>query len=119
MDSSARGGLVGEFKNNARRSTRLSIQIPVVITSLDPTHDYCEECTTAVVNVHGCGVIVHKQLKSEMPIMVKLASSGANKKAHVVAAIPTVQAGSWLLGVAFDSPENFWQVETPPPDWCV
>jgi shikimate kinase len=103
--------------SDARRSTRLSLQIPVVITSLDPASNFREECKTVVVNVHGCGVIVHEQLESEVPIMVELLSSGARKKASVVAAIPTVQGASWLLGVAFDSPENFWQVDKPPADW--
>jgi shikimate kinase len=104
---------------DARRSTRLSLQIPVVITSLDPTRYFREECSTVVVNAQGCGVIVHKLLESEMPIMVELVSSGASKKACVVAAIPTLQAASWLLGVSFDSPENFWQVDKPPADWVA
>ena len=100
--------------SDARRSTRLSLEIPVVVTSLDPAHSFREECKTAVVNVHGCGVIVHERLESETPIMVELLSSGARKKASVVAAVPSVKRTSWLLGLAFDSPENFWQVEKPP-----
>jgi hypothetical protein len=51
--------------------------------------------------------------------MVELPSSGAKKKASVVAAVPSVKGASWLLGVAFDSPENFWQVERPPADWAA
>jgi hypothetical protein len=104
-------------ESDARRSTRLSLQISVVVTSLDPASNFREECNTAVVNVHGCGVIVHERLESDAPIMLELVSSGARKKASVVAAIPTVQGGSWLLGVAFDRPENFWQVDKPPADW--
>lgn len=104
---------------DARRSTRLSLEIPVVVTSLDPAHTFREECNTVVVNVHGCGVIVHEHLESETPIMVELPSSGAKKKASVVAAVPSVKGASWLLGVAFDSPENFWQVERPPADWAA
>lgn len=111
------GGQVERSGIDARRSTRLSLQIPVVVTSLDPATNFREECNTVVVNVHGCGVIVHKRLESEAPITVELVSSGARKKASVVAAIPTVQGASWLLGVAFDSPENFWQVDNPPVDW--
>jgi hypothetical protein len=26
---------------------------------------------------------------------------------------------SWLLGVEFDTPENFWGIENPPADWRV
>lgn len=104
---------------DARRSTRLSLQISVVVTSLDPARNFREECRTVIVNVHGCGVIVHESLESETPIMVELLSSGARKKASVVAAVPTVKGASWLLGIAFDSPENFWQVEEPPADWAA
>ena len=111
------GSPVERSGSDARRSTRLSLQIPVVVTSLDPTRNFREECKTVVVNVHGCGLIVHERLESETPIMVELVSSGASKKACVVAAVPTVKGASWLLGVAFDSPENFWQVDEPPADW--
>jgi hypothetical protein len=91
----------------------------VVITSLDPTCDFREECKTVVVNAHGCGVIVHGQLKKTgTMVMVELVSTGANKKACVVTTI-SVEAGSSLLGLEFDGPENFWRVENPPQDWRV
>jgi hypothetical protein len=106
-------------KNDVRRSTRLSLQIPVVITCLDPSLDFREECNTVVVNAHGCGVIVHERLKNETPVTVKLVSNGRSKKGRIVLAIPVVKDISWLLGLDFDSPENFWGIETPPPDWCV
>jgi hypothetical protein len=106
-------------KNDVRRSTRLSLQIPVVITCLDPFLDFREECKTVVVNAHGCGVIVHERLKNETPVTVKLVSNGRSKKGRIVLAIPVIDDISWLLGLDFDSPENFWGIETPPPDWCV
>lgn len=82
--------------SDARRSTRLSLQIPVAVTSLDPVRNFREECKTAVVNVHGCGVIVHQRLEGETPIMVELLSSGAKKRASVVAAVPSAKgAGCW------------------------
>ncbi len=106
-------------KNDVRRSTRLSLQIPVVITSLDPSLDFCEECKTVVVNAHGCGVIVHERLKNETPVTVKLISNGRSKNGRIVLAIPVIDDISWLLELDFDSPENFWGIETPPSDWCV
>lgn len=104
-------------KNDARRSTRLSLEIPVVVTSLDPACDFHEECKTVVVNAHGCGVIVPQLLKNQTPVMVELVSNGALKKGRVVRAIPLLENFSWFLGVEFDSPENFWGVEYPPADW--
>ena len=106
-------------KNDVRRSTRLSLQIPVVITCLDPSLDFREECKTVVVNAHGCGVILHERLQNETPVTVKLVSNGRSKKGRIVLAIPVIDNTSWLLGLDFDSPENFWGIETPPADWCI
>jgi hypothetical protein len=104
-------------KNDVRRSTRLSLQIPVVITCLDPSLDFRGECKTVVVNAHGCGVIVNERLETETPVTVKLVSNGRCKKGRIVLAIRVID--SWLLGMEFDSPENFWGIKTPPADWCV
>lgn len=110
-------GIVAAPKNDTRRSTRLSLQVPVVITTLDPSV-FREECKTVVVNAHGCGVIVHKRLENETPLLVELVSTGASKKAHIVAAVPTLEATAWLLGLEFDNPEkNFWGIQHPPADW--
>src|ERR1700674_5667675 len=81
---------VERSKNDVRRSTRLSLRIPVVVTSLDPSHDFREECKTVVVNAHGCGVIVHDRLKNETPVTVKLVSNGRSKRGRIVLAIPVI-----------------------------
>ena len=106
-------------KNDVRRSTRLSLQIPVVITCLDPSRNFRGECNTVVVNAHGCGVILHERLKDETPVTVKLVSNGRSKKGRIVLAIPVIDNNSWLLGLDFESPENFWGIGTPPSDWSV
>jgi len=41
------------------------------------------------------------------------------KKGRVVLTIPLLESFSWLLGVEFDSPGNFWEIENPPADWSV
>ena len=73
-------------KNDVRRSTRLSLQIPVVITSLDPSRNF-RECNTVVVNALGCGVILHERLTNETPVTVKLVSNGRSKNGRIVLAI--------------------------------
>ena len=103
-------------KKDARRSTRLSLQIPVIVTSLDPACELRQECRTVVVNADGCGVIVRERLKDATPVLMNLVSNGASKKGRVVLAIP-IESDSWLLGVEFDCPGNFWEVENPPADW--
>ncbi len=106
-------------KNDSRRSTRLSRQIAITITSLDPACDFRLECTTVVVNAHGCGVIVREQLMKGTSVTVKLVSNGRSKKGRVVLDIPLNENTSWLTGLEFDRPSNFWEIENPPADWPV
>src|ERR1017187_769828 len=91
-------------KNDARRSTRLSRQIPVVITSLDPARNSSGKYETVVVNAHGCGVIASERLEKETRVTVELIASGRSKQARIVLAISLVEGISWLLGLEFDSP---------------
>jgi hypothetical protein len=51
--------------------------------------------------------------------MVELVSNGRSKKGRVVLGIPLNENGSWLTGLEFDSPSNFWEIENPPADWPV
>jgi hypothetical protein len=91
----------------------------VVVTSLDSARDFYEECKTAFVNAHGCAIIVRERLPDETPVMLKLVANGALKKGRVVLAVALLESVSWLLGVEFDSPENFWELENPPADWSA
>jgi hypothetical protein len=117
---SARGGTALEKdRNDNRRSTRLSRHIAITITSLDPACDFRLECTTVVVNAQGCGVIVREQLEKDTLVMVTLGSNGRSKKCRVVLGIPLNQNTSWLTGLEFDSPSNFWEIENPPADWPI
>src|ERR1700730_6403633 len=103
---SARGGPVWEKdKNPGRRSSRLSRQIAITITSLDPACDFRLECTTVVVNAHGCGVIVREQLMKSASVTVKLVSNGRSKKGRVVLDIPLNENISWLTGLGAYGPQ--------------
>ena len=115
------GTALERHKNDTRRSTRLSRKIPIVITSLDPVHNFSGKYETVVVNAHGCGIILLERLKNETPVTVELISNGrGKKKARIVLAISLVEGASWLLGLEFDSPVgNFWEIENPPADWPV
>ena len=107
-------------KNDVRRSTRLSRQISILITSLDPAHSFSGQYETIVVNAHGCGVILPERLEKETPVVVEVISNGRNRRAKVVLAIAVVEGVSWLLGLEFDSPSGiFWEIENPPADWWI
>ena len=99
----------------ARRSTRLALQIPVILTSLDPAYSFRKECKTAIVNAHGCGVIVPQLLNNQTPVKVELVLNGATKRGRVVLAIP-LENFSWFLGVEFDTQAIFGDRKAAPID---
>jgi len=113
-------GTALENVKNARRSTRLSRRIPVVITSLDAEQKFSGKHETVVVNAHGCGAILPVRLKNKTPVSVELISNGGRKVARTVLAVTVVEGASWLVGLEFDSPAgDFWGIENPPEDWQV
>ena len=116
---SKRRNALEKDNNDTRRSTRLSQQIAITITSLDPACDLRVECKTVVVNADGCAVIVREPLEKDTLVIVKLVSNGRSKKGRVVLGIPIDANASWLTGLEFDSPSNFWEIENPPADWPV
>jgi hypothetical protein len=113
-------GTALERLKNARRSTRLSRQIPIVITSLDREQNFSGKYTTVVVNAHGCGIILPVKLKNRTPVSVELISNGRSKMARIVLVISVTEGASWLVGLEFDTlAGNFWEIENPPADWGV
>jgi hypothetical protein len=76
------GNALESRKNDVRRSTRLSRQIPIVITSLDPAHSFSGQYETSVVNAHGCGVILPERLEKETPVVVEVISSGLRQSSR-------------------------------------
>lgn len=111
------GTALERFKN-ARRSTRQSRQIPIVITSLDPEQNFSGKYETVVVSAHGCGILLPVRLKHKTPVPVELISNGRSKTARIELVVSVTEGASWLLGLEFDSPaDNFWEIENPPADW--
>jgi hypothetical protein len=100
---------------DTRRSPRLSLRIPITITSLDPAQSFHTQCNTVVVNAHGCGVLVPQRLENGTRVMVELQDEGRRTAGRIVASIPIGE--TWLLGLEFNTPENFWEIKDPPEDW--
>ena len=103
-----------------RRSTRLPLEIPILITSLDPSRDFSEESKTTLVNAHGCGLITQHALPRDLPVRLEIVSA----KRHVTARVADVvslggEPETWLLGLELDTPGNFWGIEYAPSDWKI
>ena len=99
-----------------RRSTRVRLQIAVLLTSLDPKIEFHERCETLVVNLHGCALRAGSTLPRGTPVQLQV--SGNVIIGRVVEVVPIADhESSWMLGIALDLPGNFWGIPNPPKDW--
>src|SRR6202030_3092289 len=113
----------GEIMHNSnvptlRRSSRVPITVPILVTSLDPGSNFSEVCETLVVSAHGCAMRAPMKLEAGVPLHFH-SQEGRETTAQVVycqAIGPARQ--SWMLGARFDRPQNFWGLQTCPKDWA-
>jgi hypothetical protein len=103
-----------------RRSTRLPLEVPVQITSLDPACSFSERCNTTLVNAHGCGVISPRALEMNLPVRLEIISAKRHTTAVVSEVVPLGgDPETWLIGLELQIPGNFWGIEYAPSDWAV
>ena len=100
-----------------RRSSRVPITVPVLVTSLDPGYNFSEVCETLVVSAHGCAMRAPIKLEAGIPLHFH-SQEGREMTAEVVYCQPLgTDQHSWRLGARFDRPGNFWSLQTCPKDW--
>jgi len=101
-----------------RRSSRVPITVPILVTSLDPGSKFSEVCETLVVSAHGCAMRAPTRLETGVPLHFH-SQEGRETTAQVVYCQPIgSDRQSWRLGARFDRPENFWGLQTCPKDWA-
>jgi len=102
-----------------RRSSRVPVAVPVMVTSLEPGIHFSEVCETSVVNAHGCAM--HSRVKLDTGTSLHLHSKeGRETTAQVVSCQPLgANNQSWRLGARLDRPENFWGLPNCPKDWLT
>jgi hypothetical protein len=102
-----------------RRSTRLPLEIPVRVTSLDPKLVFTEDCNTVTVNAHGCGLISPKKLAAGTRVRLEIVSDKQSTTARVLDVVPlNDDNSSWLLGMEMEHAGNFWGIKYAPADWA-
>jgi hypothetical protein len=101
-----------------RRSTRLPLEIPLKVTSLEPGVEFSEQCTTTTVNAHGCGVISPKPIQAGARVQLEIVSDAQSASARVLDVVPLDDDNSsWLLGMEMEHAGNFWGIKYAPADW--
>lgn len=101
-----------------RRSSRLPVTVPILVTSLEAGAKFSEVCETLVVNAHGCAMRSPMKLEAGVPLHFH-SQEGRETTAQVVSCQPIgTDRHSWMLGARFDQPENFWGLPATPSDWA-
>jgi hypothetical protein len=101
-----------------RRSTRLRVEIPLVVTSMDRRHPFSASCLALVVSPQGCGLRATQPLPLETPVLLSDLPGGGNASARVANCLPLGTDGRYfLIGVSLYNHGNVWGIADPPADW--
>jgi hypothetical protein len=101
-----------------RRSTRLRVEIPVNVISLDRLRPFSEQCMVLVVSAQGCGFRTSRPLQMETPIMISDLPGGGSVTARVASCLPLGTDGKYfLIGAALYTHGNVWAIADAPADW--
>jgi hypothetical protein len=98
----------------------LPLEVPVLLTSLDVTVPFSEQCNTTLVNAHGCGLVAPSAIAQGVHMRMEIVSA----KRHTTARVEQVVSlggdpETWLLGLELDVPGNFWGIDYAPSDWRI
>jgi hypothetical protein len=103
-----------------RRSTRLRVEIPVSVISLDRMRPFAESCMVLVVSAQGCGFRCSRALQVETPIMINNLPDGGSVTGRVANCLGLGHDGKFfLIGVALYTHGNVWGIADPPGDWSI
>jgi hypothetical protein len=100
-----------------RRSSRVPVAVPLLVTSLEPESGFSELCETLVVSAHGCAMTSTTKLEKGAPVHFQ-SRQGRHTTAHIVDCQPLNHGQhGWKLAATLDKPQNFWGLEGCPDDW--
>ena len=98
-----------------RRSSRVPMNVPILVTSVAEPHTFSQMCETMVVSAHGCSLRSTAKLDAGVPVHFRT-DDGKWAIAHIVDCQPNGNSG-WVLGARLDKPTNFWGLTACPEDW--
>jgi hypothetical protein len=105
-------------QNATRRSTRIRVEIPVSVTSLDRMRPFAEKSLVLIVSAQGCGFRTSQALQMETPVLLNGLPGGGSVTARVVNCLPLGNDGKYfLIGASLYTHGNVWGIANPPDDW--
>ena len=114
-----------------RRSQRIPLSIPIMITSLEPSLLFSGLCNTMDVSFHGCQFFISCPFKHGTRLLLEqhgtrllleIPDMQHTTSARVVRSIPAIQGMQmmlWKVSVELNHPGNLWGVQSPPSDWVL
>lgn len=113
------GTLAKPVMSYGRRGTRVSCEIPLILTNLDAVPPFPERGVVILVNPQGCAVRSPHPIGVGASVRLEGLPSQRTVTARVVNCISLGEHERfWLLGLALDQPGNLWGIEAPPADWA-
>ena len=102
-----------------RRSTRLSISIPIVISGVDADgNSFSESVRTLIVNKHGGKIVTTHHLAMGTEVLIENRAMGVVAKASIVWLSEEPHAGDLhQVGLQLVEAQNVWGIAFPPDDW--
>jgi hypothetical protein len=99
-----------------RRSDRVVIELPILVTGTDCLGDmFLEQSKTSVVDRHGAKIVLTRKLVPDQEITVRCYPTGRESDARVVGQIGTSLEGAFYYGIALLDPDiDLWGIEFPP-----
>ena len=110
-----------EDPRESRRSTRLSISIPIFISGVDASgKSFRESARTLVVNKHGGKIATTHQLVMGSEILIENPTMRAKAKASVIWVGTTMSPDNMMqVGLQLLKAQNIWGIAFPPEDWSA
>ncbi len=108
-------------QNNLRRSLRIPLSVPMVVSDLNP-QGFSECCETVSANSHGCQLRSYRPLATGMQVLLDAIYTNRATRATVIHSEPVGdERGTtvWNCGLSLDKPGNFWNIPSPPHDWLL
>jgi hypothetical protein len=104
--------------NNARRSDRISIELPIVVTGSDAMGSaFLEQGITAVIGRHGAKILLQRKLVPYQEINVRCLTTSKESDARIIGQVGGTLDGFFYYGAELlEAGTNIWDIEFPPVD---
>ena len=106
------------FESTRRRSQRVFLEVPVIVSGTSPQGiTFQEKTTTIVINAHGASLVWSADLPKGHRVVLTHARTKEAQECVIIFA-KTGKDDRFEMGVEFIVPNpSFWHIKFPPDDW--